>query len=311
MNEPLESTLNPTAPGRARDGIWYYNRTTGELEREVVFGEGAVAFLYDHPIGRMVGSLVTRRWFSVLYGLWNDSRFSRAKIRKFVETLAIPLDEPTRPVESYHSFNDFFARCLRPECRPLDPEPGSFVSSADARTLVFPLTPDVFTIKGVRIDVARLLGDPELAARYAGGSAIVYRLCPSDYHRFHFPAAGTPGPSRRILGRYDSVNPYALEKGIPVFLRNVREVSVLDSQAFGPVAILEVGAIGVGGIVQTYEPGRPVERGAEKGFFKFGGSTVVQLVEPGRVEFDADLAGASARGYETLVRFGMRLGRRT
>ena len=95
-----------------------------------------------------------------------------------------------------------------------------------------------------------------------------------------------------------------------MILENVREVSVFETESFGVTAIVEIGAIGVGGIVQTYTPGQPVARGAEKGLFEFGGSTVVHVIEAGRVVVDPDLLMATAAGYETLVRFGTRLGRR-
>lgn len=305
---PILGHLPP--PGPAGEGIRFVDRRTGQLVEEVVYSRGIMAFMYDHFLGRLLARVFIRRWFSRLYGLYLDSRLSRGKIGRFIAELSLDTSEQTRPVDDYESFNAFFARSLKPEARPLDPDPAAYLSGCDARTLAFATAPTSFPIKGQEVDLAGFLGDRQLADRLAGGAVIVYRLCPSDYHRFHFPDAGRAGPARRIPGRYHSVSPYALEKGIPVFLENVREVSVLESESFGVVAIVEVGAIGVGGIVQTYEPDQPVARGAEKGYFEFGGSTVVHVVEAGRLELDRDLLEATAAGYETLVLMGSSIGRR-
>jgi phosphatidylserine decarboxylase len=93
---------------------------------------------------------------------------------------------------------------------------------------------------------------------------------------------------------------------------NKRAVTLFESDNFGTLAIVEVGAITVGTIEQTYRPGR-VERGAEKGTFHFGGSTIVLLIEPGRLIVDADLLETSTLdrpdAVETRVRMGTAIGR--
>jgi phosphatidylserine decarboxylase len=76
------------------------------------------------------------------------------------------------------------------------------------------------------------------------------------------------------------------------------------------MAIVEVGAFAVGSIIQTYSPGI-VKRGQEKGFFRFGGSTVVVLLPRGSVVIDEDLISASARGLETFVKMGTSIGKAT
>ncbi|HBP19747.1 MAG TPA: phosphatidylserine decarboxylase, partial [Planctomycetes bacterium] len=122
-----------------------------------------------------------------------------------------------------------------------------------------------------------------------------------------FPAAGRAGPSRPLEGPLHSVHPIALGGGAPSFV-NKRSVCVLESEAFGPLALVEVGAMVVGTIEQTYRPG-PVSRGEEKGTFHFGGSTVVLLAERGRLRLDEDLVRNSAEGIETYVRMGTRIAR--
>ena len=144
---------------------------------------------------------------------------------------------------------------------------------------------------------------------YRGGSALVVRLAPYDYHRFHFPADGQVSQTQWIDGTYHSVNPVALACVPDVFHRNRRSVCELTTPAFGRIAYIEVGAINVASIVQTHSIG-PCERGQEKGFFQFGGSTVVLLFEPGAIAFDSDLVADSAAGLEVHVRTGAGVGDR-
>ena len=125
----------------------------------------------------------------------------------------------------------------------------------------------------------------------------------------HFPDAGTPGPSWRVPGRYHAGGPYARSWLVPVFAENVRARTAFDSDHFGPMQIVEVGALTVGSIRQAFRPGARVERGAHKGWFEIGGSTVVLLFPRGAVAFDPDLVESSARGLETAVHMGESLGR--
>lgn len=161
-------------------------------------------------------------------------------------------------------------------------------------------------MKGCAVTLSELLGDGALARKYEEGTAVVVRLAPPDYHRFHFPEAGEAGEARKIGWHLYSVNPIALQAGAPSF-KNKRQVTVLSTKSFGELLLLEIGAIGVGKIVQTYKAG-PVARGQEKGIFRFGGSTVMLVAPPGRLKLDEDLVEASARELETFLKMGTRIG---
>ncbi len=291
--------------------IRYVDRRSGALETETVYGESALRWLYTTKTGRWLErTLLSRRLVSVLYGAYLGSRFSRHKIPHFVSSLGIDPEESVEPPERYRSFNAYFTRKLKPERRPLDPDPDAFLSSADGRLLALPCEEGmVLPVKGRKFSLADFLKDGALARHFHGGLAIVVRLCPADYHRYHFPASGIAGPSTPIAGRYRSVSPVVIEQDLAVFDENQREVSMLDTERFGKVGIVEVGAICVGKIVQTYTPGA-VTRGQEKGYFEFGGSTQVLLVEKGRVTLDEDLRAHSAAGRETKVCMGERIGHR-
>ena len=156
-----------------------------------------------------------------------------------------------------------------------------------------------------------LLGDDALGDKFAGGSMLISRLCPVDYHRFHFPVNGLPSEPKLINGYLYSVSPIALRKNINYLVENKRMLTLIDSPEFGSVAMLEVGATNVGSIVQTFVEERVLPKGEEKGLFKFGGSCVITLFERGRIKFEHDLVEQSANFLETYARMGDRLGETT
>lgn len=287
--------------------IEFLDRETGIVREERIYGRAALEFAYRTPVGRALMRLVPHGAFSRFYGFLNRLPTGRARIRGFVESLGIDADEAALPIDDYRSLDEFFTRRLKPETRPIDNTPNRFVSPADGRALVVPRVDDrEFVIKGCRVRLADLLGNRGEAESYIGGAAVIVRLAPCDYHRFHFPDSGDATGARRVSGRLHSVHPIALRNGAPSF-GNKRSITHLESDGFGRVALVEIGAFAVGTIVQTYKPGR-VSRGREKGYFRFGGSTVVVLIAADRVTFDGDLVGASERGLETFVKMGSSIG---
>lgn len=255
--------------------------------------------------------LLNNSLFCRLYG-WIQARpGSRRKISRFVREYGIDVEEIEYPLERYTSFNAFFTRRLKPDARPFVQEPDALSCPADGKVMVFQqlLEGARIPVKGAPVSLERLLDSGEEARPYRHGSALVVRLAPYDYHRFHFPDSGTAGQARVVAGRYYIVNPLGLARVPGVFWRNKRAVTGFDSDRFGRIAYLEIGGFAVGSIVETYTPG-PVERGQEKGYFQFGGSTLVLLFEPGAVGFDDDLKEDSRRGIEVHVRAGSRIGGR-
>ncbi|MFV1531303.1 MULTISPECIES: archaetidylserine decarboxylase [unclassified Phaeobacter] len=290
-----------------RDPILVVDRDTGDTFEEVVLGEKWIRWAYQNASAKPVEKLLFRSaLISRLMGAWFDSSLSRGKIQTVVDDLAVDMSEATEPTENYATFNAFFARHLRPEARPYSDDPSEIVSPADGRVLVFPeLAEDVFVpVKGHPMSVRTML--PGIADRFIGGALAIVRLCPADYHRYHFPAAGRIAAAQDIPGALHSVNPIALGAGPDVFGENKRSWTLIDTDTIGSYAFVEVGAFGVGSIVNTRTSGA-VQKMDEKGYFKFGGSTVVVVFEPGRVQFSDDLVTNSARGRETLVKVGQPL----
>lgn len=293
--------------------IRYVNRRTGETETEQVYGEAWLRWLYEgNPFGTLsLHALVKRGVFSRWYGSRQDAPASAAKVAPFIRDYGIHMEDYAEPDGGYASFNDFFHRKLAPGARPVDPDASVAVFPADARHLGFQdiSAADGIYAKGQRLAVAELVGDAELGRLYAKGSVVCSRLCPVDYHRFHFPVAGTPGPATTVDGWLGSVSPIALRRNLAWLWENKRQRVTMDAGAFGRVTLVAVGATNVGGIVETYAAGRPVAKGDERGYFRFGGSWVATLFEPGKVRLAEDLTAATGRGLELLARFGTPMAR--
>lgn len=292
------------------DGIIFINRYTGQKEREKVLGERSLRWVYGTTTGKLaLHLLIKRAVFSRLLGIMKNSRRSARSLPDFVQQYNINMDEAELPLEEYTCFNDFFFRKLKPGARPICtgatvalPADGRHSAWQDASQIR-----NVF-VKNQSFDLPALLGSRELAEKYATGAVVLSRLCPVDYHRFHFPAAGVPEAPMRIPGPLASVSPYCLRHNLSWLWTNKRELTVLHTEELGDVLCLAVGATGVGAIYQTYTPGQPVKKGAEHGYFAFGGSTVMTFFEPGRVQLSPDLLENTANGFETFARVGDVLG---
>lgn len=295
--------------------IEYVDRQTGQVEQEKIYGRWALSLLYGESLGSRIFSffflpfLARIPWISALYGYLQKRPNSVRKIEPFIRTFNVDASE--FETTEFRSFNDFFIRKLRSEKRPVDPDPKQAILPADGRYFVFPDLSQTtgFYVKGQKFDLSSFLQDAPVARRLASGSMVIARLCPTDYHRFHFPCSGVPNLARQIEGPLFSVNPVALRKRLSILWENKRMVTEIETEQFGTVFFIEVGATCVGSIHQTYVPGRQVQKGEEKGFFSFGGSCIVMLFEKGLIQFDEDLIRNSEKGLETKALFGTSLGR--
>jgi phosphatidylserine decarboxylase len=290
--------------------IRYFNRHTGQFETEKVYGEGFLRWTYQHPLGAAaLWALVKRPVFSAWYG-WRMSRAaSAARVAPFIAKYGLEAGDFLDPADSYRSFNEFFFRKLRPQARPVDDDPESVVFPADGRHLGFERASavDGVFVKGQKFDLEALLGDRALAARHADGALVLSRLCPVDYHRFHFPAAGRAGGPRLVDGPLFSVSPIALRRRLSYLWTNKRMITRLETARFGTITLLEIGATCVGTIRQTFMPDSEVAKGAEKGYFAFGGSSTLTLFEPGAVTLEADLVTHSRNQTELYAMVGSRM----
>src|ERR1043165_1438720 len=216
--------------------IHFYHRYQQRVMEERVFGEGWVRFAYENPGGRFFVWLVARRaFFSKWYGYKMNKPESSLRVLPFISKYEIDVDEFAKSPFDYKTFNEFFYCALKPESRPIAAGDNVAVFPADGRHLAFP---DIqaaagFYVKGAKFSFAELLGNAADAEKFAGGAMLISRLCPTDYHRFHFPVSGTPGESRLINGWLYSVSPVALRRNLRYLVENKREITLVESPVFG------------------------------------------------------------------------------
>ena len=298
-------------PTEKNKPILFWKREQNREEVEQVYGDRWVRWLYQHPIGSRLESLVLARpAFSKIYGAYQDTRLSARKVPGFIQNFKIPMEEyEDRP---FTSFNDFFIRQFRPGVRRMETAPGKMPAPAEARYLGFSeVRPDqVVPVKGEWLSARALLNGSaksklqEAQKQLEGGPLMIARLCPVDYHRFHFPDDGRIVAHERVQGRLSSVNPVALAARGEIFATNERQVTLIETKNFGLVAYIEVGALCVGKIVQTHALEGTCRRGEEKGYFLFGASTVILMGCPGKWKPSEDILKNSANRRETFVKLG-------
>lgn len=294
-------------PLPTQDPIQYFDRETGVLKTEKVAAEKGLIWLYNNPVGEMtLWALMKRKVISDWYGGRMDKPKSAEAIESFID--GYDIDMNSFKEQKFATFNEFFIRELKDGARKIDTLARSVVSPADGKLLAYEdISNSDFIVKGYRFDVSTFLNDPELAQRFHDGTLVIIRLAPADYHRYHFPLDGEISKETKIDGHYYSVSPLALRKRMEIFCLNKREYTVIENPVFGKVIMSEVGATMVGSMVQTYS-GKTVEKGQEKGYFKFGGSTVVLLFEKNKIKMDDDLVKNSLNGFETEVKQGEKIG---
>ncbi|NWF37127.1 phosphatidylserine decarboxylase [Mariprofundus sp. KV] len=293
--------------------IQVFNRRKNCMEIEKVYGDGMVKFAYGNPIGRLLGPVIASKMFSQLYGRSQDSPKSAQKVAPFIKNFDIDIEQYQKgslqenPIEtSYRSFNEFFIRQFQEGQRTFTPNDHEMAAFAEARYFGHASMSDDLTIpvKGSMLRAVDLIGDAELAKAFIGGPLMIARLCPVDYHRYHYPDSGKTVQAFTVAGDLHSVNPLALKYRQDIFIKNERRVSILETEHFGRLAYIEVGATCVGKIVQSYDESQPFNKGDEKGYFLFGGSTVVLCGEKGKWAPSEDMLKNTEAGIETYIQLG-------
>lgn len=290
--------------------LFYIDRATGKKEQEIIYGERELNFLYFHKLGKRLRlPLVRGSWFSHINALPKKMWYSRKKIASFVESYDINVEEAEKPLKAYRNLDEFFTRKLKRGVRKVCKESSTLVSPADGRIMAHAIDDGLeLQVKGQKVSLETLLGSQQQAQELIGGSAVVVRLAPKDYHRTHFPVDGLAKEPYSVKGPLESVHPLALNAGALSF-ENKRTITKVHSLGFGPVYIIDVGALTVGTIIQTYKAGI-VHKGDEKGYFRFGGSTVILLWGKNGPTIDSDIVANSRQGLETLVQFGSNIAKK-
>lgn len=289
--------------------IRYIDRKTKKTIIEKTPGGGFMRFMYGkNPMGKLLlNGLFKRKLMTFLFGKLIDSKLSKTRIQKFIKDYDMDMSDYIVPNSGFSTFNEFFYRHIKPEARPIGE---GIVSPADGKLLVFNELKDsqAFFVKGGLFNVASFLNDEDLAKSYEHGAMAIIRLAPTDYHRYHFPASGFVGKNHQIKGDYYSVSPIALGKKLRIFCQNKRCYSILKTAKFGKIVVCDVGATMTGSMIQTHNENSNIKKGEEKGYFAFGGSTIVLLFEQNQITFDEDLIENTKAGTETTILMGESIG---
>ena len=285
--------------------IHIVDRKTKNVEEEIVYGESVLQLIYKQTVfSKCLRALISKLPLgSYLFGLWQKSRFSKKQIAPFIKKFQVNASEAED--RDFATFNDFFIRKLKKSARPISKD--GVVAPADGRYLAFEniaLSQEIW-VKGQKLSLPKLLAVSEKEAKkYEGGSLIIARLAPPDYHRFHFPIDADPSRPKLIGGYLFSVNPVSLKTNISYLSQNKRVIVSLKSGIYGEAAFIAIGATNVGSINFTYNAGKSYSRGDEMGYFSFGASMCINIFEPGKIIVAKDLLENTKSGLETLCQMG-------
>ncbi len=267
--------------------------------------ERVLTWLYYETIGVKVLQLLIHPFWSNLAGKVLDHSISKLLIPSFIEKNKIELN--LYETKDYESFNDFFTRKVKAECRPIDLEPTHLIAPCDGKLSVYPITEDArFCVKNTWYTMQSLVRSKKLAKKFEGGQLLLFRLSVDDYHRYCYLDDGVKTKNYHIPGVFHTVNPIANDT-YPIYKENTREFTLLKSDHFGDVLIMEVGALLVGRITNNHED-QLVTRGTEKGKFEYGGSTIIVCLEKDQAIIDEDLLSNSEQRIETAVKMGEQIG---
>lgn len=265
----------------------------------------SVDFLYKTVLGRTILKMMINPGFSKMMGKLLDSSLSSWFVPFYISKNNINMEMYAAPQKGYRSFNDFFKRYLKEGL--LSVGKSELVSPCDGLLTVCNISEDlIFDIKHTTYSINELLKDDSLADDFRGGSALVFRLTPSHYHRYIFCCDGIVSKKIRIDGVLHSVKPVCHEE-VDVFVQNSREYIVMNTSSFGKVIQMEVGALMVGKISNhDLDVDARVIKGVEKGCFEFGGSSIVVLTQK-PIDIISDIINRPKKGFETDVYIGENL----
>lgn len=296
--------------------IKFYNRVTNKVETELVYGDKMIEWLYESGSGKSLLPLLCKSPFSQLYGAMQSSKFSQKKIEPFVKKFKINMDdylpEEGRSEKSpYANFNQFFIRRFRPGKRIFTDNHEEMPAFSEARYFGYKsvLDEERVPVKGNYLKPKDLIANSRWEKTFQDGPLLLARLCPVDYHRFHYPDDGVILEDFRVPGFLHSVNPLALKAKEDILITNERHVTIIETTNFGKLAYIEVGALCVGKIIQAKPlvKNQKFKRGEEKGYFLFGGSTVIVIGEKDKWTPSADILENTKKGMETYLHLGMKV----
>jgi phosphatidylserine decarboxylase len=286
--------------------ITYYNPYTDKEEKEFVYGENAIKWLYNSNTGKLLSNILKMPFISKFYGMTQSTKHSSLKVNNFIKQYNINISEYEAPENNdFESFNHFFIRKFKENKRHFCEEENLLPAFCEGRYVGFNNHSEdtTFPVKGNFLKREDFLMKKQYNDIFNNGPLVIARLCPVDYHRFHFPLDGEIIDKYKIFGGLDSVNPIALSSVPSILVSNYREVTIIDTKKFGKLAYIEVGATCVGKVIQTHNE-KTFKKGDEKGYFLFGGSTVVVLGEPNIWSVSETIDQYTKKNKEVFIKLG-------
>lgn len=266
----------------------------------------SLTFLYKTVIGRFFLKILNRPFISKVCSIYMNSKISKKMIKPFIKkNRMVEENISDQDIDNYSCFNDFFSR--KKENIKFSTNDKDLISIAQSRLIIHEIDENLkVSVKDTIYSLKELLKNEELAAQYKNGLCLIFRLIPSDYHRYIYADEGIKNKHERIAGVLHTVKPISASK-YKVYKENSREYSVLSTKNLGEIIQMEVGALLVGKIVNHQK--EKFKKGEEKGYFKFGGSTVILIIKKNVVEIDNDIKEMSKKGTETFVDIGETIGK--
>ncbi|EOI06861.1 phosphatidylserine decarboxylase [Enterococcus moraviensis ATCC BAA-383] len=265
----------------------------------------ALNFLYKNPLGRFMLKGLIQPPITKIAGAYLNSSMSKRMITGFIKKNQLQMTD-YEPM-AYTSFNHFFMREIKSSARTLTQNAASLSAPCDGKVTVYPITAEqTFKVKHSEYSVSELLNSTDLAEEWQAGCAVIFRLTPDDYHHYYFIDEGKILDHQKVAGVFHTVQPIAVYNQ-PVFSRNTREITIIETEKFGKIAQIEVGALMVGKIKNLKQSGE-CQRFEKKGWFEFGGSTVILLFQKNQVTIDPEIWQNTENNLETIVKFGEVIG---
>ncbi len=279
------------------------NRTNNELisNKENI----SLVLLYKTHLGRVFLKILVQPWFTKLSGTIMNSKVSNIITKKLIKKYNINQDEYEK--QKFTSYNDFFIRKKKEKYLNIDKNKNHLISPADSKLTVYDIKENsMFKIKDSYYSINELFNGDPISEQYKNGKILIFRLEPTDYHRYCYIDDGTKNENKYIKGIFHTVKNIALKK-YNIYKKNAREYTTLDTKNFGKVIQIEVGALIVGRIKNHHEEYQ-YKKGEEKGYFEFNGSTIALIFKKNKIEIDPDIKENSKKHIETIVKYGEKIG---
>ncbi len=284
----------------------YVVRKRNSRDNIIIESNNTLNFFYGTLIGRLFIKILVSSFVTNIIGKYMNSSFSIKRIDKFIKENNININDYVD--KNYKSYNDFFIRKIKDSKRPILANKNVLISPCDSKLTVYKINKDLtLKIKDSYYSIDTLI-DKKILNEYKDGYACVFRLSTDDYHRYCYIDNGTKSENHYIDGVFHTVQPISL-KYYNFYKTNSREWTILNTNNFGEVIDIEIGALGIGRITNHHSE-YSFKKGEEKGYFEFGGSTIVLLFKKDTIELDEDIINNSNENIETIVKYGERIGKK-